>query len=66
MEEFQTLLATRQDRIDPQLLDLLLSMSDFEAFKGLMLDHKTMMLSTIKKKKVKAKPAKDNIFSSEL
>lgn len=45
-------------------MDLLLSLSDFEAFKGLILDFKMVQLSMSKKKPVKTKANNDNIFKS--
>ncbi len=43
-------------------MDMLLSLSDFESFKSLMLDHKTQILSMSQKKTVKTKVANENIF----
>lgn len=40
MQTFESLLSTRKDQIDEDLLEMLHSFTDFCAFKTLMLEHK--------------------------
>ncbi len=40
INEFYKLLETRKDCIDDQLLDMLLSYTDFQIFKEMVLDYK--------------------------
>jgi hypothetical protein len=40
MVRFNKLLETRNEQIDEQLLDMLLSFDDFDQFKKLMVDYK--------------------------
>jgi hypothetical protein len=51
MDHFQKLLETRIDQIDPQLLDMLLTLSDFQNFKEHILAYKKLSLSKKKKSK---------------
>jgi hypothetical protein len=41
MQRFLQLLETRTEQIDEQLLDMLMSFSNFEQFKHLMTDYKS-------------------------
>lgn len=40
LEDFYKLLKTRKNEVDEQLLEMLLSFSDFQIFKEMMLDYK--------------------------
>jgi hypothetical protein len=40
MEEFYKLLANRKNEIDEQIYDMLLSFTDFQTFKEMMIDYK--------------------------
>jgi len=51
MKKFYNLLETRIEEVDPQLLDMLLTFSDFQMFKEHMLAHKKLQLSIKKKSK---------------
>jgi len=51
MKKFFGLLESRIDEVDPQLLDMLLTFSDFQLFKEHMLAHKKLQLSIKKKSK---------------
>jgi hypothetical protein len=47
LEEFFKLLKTRENEIDEQLLEMLISFTDFNIFKEIMLDHKMSKNSDI-------------------
>jgi len=49
MERFISLLATRKDQIEEQIYDLLLSLSDFESFKEMMLFARAHLVATTPK-----------------
>jgi len=49
MERFIGLLATRKDQIEEQIYDLLLSFSDFESFKEMMLFARAHLVATTPK-----------------
>ena len=51
MNKFNKLLEERVDQIDPQLLDMLLTFTDFSQFKELVLDYKKVQMSIKKKSK---------------
>ena len=51
MEEFAQLLPERKDEIDDQLLELLVSFSDFATFKDLMISYRKMVIATTPKHK---------------
>ncbi len=40
LEDFYKLLTSRKNEIDEQLLDMLISFTDFQAFKEMMIDYK--------------------------
>ena len=49
MERFISLLDTRKDQIEEQIYDLLLSFSDFESFKEMMLFARAHLVATTPK-----------------
>ena len=49
MERFAGLLESRQDQIDESIYDLLLSFSDFESFKEMMLFARAHLVATTPK-----------------
>jgi len=51
MKKVFSLIEERIDEIDPQLMDMLLTFSDFQPFKEHMLAHKKLQLSIKKKSK---------------
>ena len=51
MERFIGLLDTRKDQIEEQIYDLLLSFSDFESFKEMMLFARAHFVATTPKQK---------------
>ena len=51
MDYFSKELETRKDEIDEQIMDLLLSFSDFEAFKEMMLFERASFVATTPKPK---------------
>lgn len=51
MEEFMTQLSQRKDEIDEPLMDLMLSLSEFESFKELMLFSRAHLVATTPKMK---------------
>jgi hypothetical protein len=51
MEEFMKQLENRKDEIDEQILDLLLSFSEFESFKEMMLFSRAHLVATTPKMK---------------
>ena len=51
MDYFSKELETRKDEIDEQIMDLLLSFSDFEAFKEMMLFERAHFVATTPKPK---------------
>ena len=51
MEKFITLLKDRKDEIDEPLMDLLLSFSEFESFKEMMLFARAHFVATTPKPK---------------
>ena len=55
MEYFSQEVTTRKDEIDEQIMDLLLSFSDFTQFKEMMLFEKAHFVATTPKPKKKAK-----------
>ena len=50
MERFISLLDTRKDQIEEQIYDLLLSFSDFESFKEMMLFARAHLVATTPKR----------------
>lgn len=58
------MLSVRSDQIDSQLLDTLLSFTDFQQFKELMLDHKKFKKTPIKGAAKKGKAQSDNQLES--
>lgn len=58
MEKFNTLLEKRADQIDPQLMDMLLTFTDYSNFKDLILSYKRVQMS-IKKKSKKVEEFKE-------
>lgn len=55
MDEYAELLPDRKDEIDDQLLELLISFSDFSTFKELMISYRKMVIAiTPKHKSAKA------------
>ena len=68
MEYFTGELKERKDEIDEQIMDLLLSFSDFSQFKEMMLFERAHFVATtpkIKSKKAAALGLKDHIDSKE-
>ena len=51
METFLEMVAERKDEIDEQIMDLLLSFSDFESFKEMMLFSRAHLVATTPKLK---------------
>lgn len=76
MERFNGLLAARTEEIDEQLLDMLLSFSDFAQFKKLMLEYKAhfeqelaqqkAVATTNKQKQQPAKKKQEEALDSNL
>ena len=75
MQKFTGLLASRADQMDEEIYEILLSFSDFETFKAMMLDYRTAQeeeeryrILTIKTNKVpetkKVKSNTENIFAN--
>jgi len=61
-KKFSKLLETRSDQIDTQLLDMLLSFTDFTLFKEMMLSYK----KSLEAKKPKPKPKKETNVKEEV
>jgi len=59
IEKFSSLLKTRKDQIDEQLLELLSSFSDFQLFKEIMLSHKKSLEAQELEKAHKKKEAEE-------
>lgn len=73
MQKFISMLSSHSEQIDQEIMEILVSFSDFEVFKQLMLDYKAGMeeqeryrILTVKTNKIpeqkKVKGASDNIF----
>lgn len=65
MKQFFEMLSTRGDEIDSQLLDTLLSFTDFPQFKELMLDHLRFKKAASKPKPKKGKAPTDEKKESQ-
>jgi hypothetical protein len=51
LDQFNSLLEKRADQIDPQLMDMLLTFTDYSQFKDLILSYKRVQMSIKKKSK---------------